>query len=73
MEKEDERLETARMATKTTVDFDAFSIEELKEKLRVLGAKTSGNKVELINRLLRMDLSCEWAKPSENQESSEVG
>lgn len=41
--------------------------------MRALDAKTSGNKAELINRLLHVGSSCEWAKTSENQESSKVG
>lgn len=39
------------MATNGTTDFSAFSIEELKEKLRAVNAKTSGNKVDLVKRL----------------------
>lgn len=39
----------------TREDYSAFSVEELKEKLRVLNAKTSGNKLELIRRLMEID------------------
>lgn len=54
------------MSTKTT-DFSVFSVEELKEKLRELGIKTSGNKAELINRLMQADPSGGWTKNSENR------
>lgn len=43
------------MTTKEATDFNAFNVEELKERLRVLNAKMNGNKNELIKRLMESD------------------
>lgn len=43
------------MTTKEATDFNAFNVEELKERLHALNAKTNGNKNELIKRLMEID------------------
>jgi len=57
-----------KMATTETIDYNSFSVEDLKERLRILKAKTNGNKSELVKRLMQIDPmgSIVNAKMSEN-------
>lgn len=51
-------------------DLNAFTVAELKEKLKACGLVTTGSKAELIARLLEADLNC-WME--QNIDETNIG